>query len=165
MEFRFLDREWSRTTAAAIATMRRRLWLPLFLHSVNIIVNNVKPYCRVEWVLCGGIFIGVLISKELNGCNIIHFIYDAKYWSISLAVVRFSSNISFSTPPLLPPPKKEKPYRICVYVYARIVSIVNWKIQGMRKTATRRRRVREKSKECGKRLESIQTNWRCTLHE
>lgn len=119
MEFRFLDREWSWTTAAAsshrycVAAVVAVIfaWCQYYCKQRKTILSSRMGFCVVA-------FSSVCISKELNARNIIHFIYDAKYWSISLAVVRFSSNISFSTPPplllLLPPPEQETVSHLCV---------------------------------------------------
>lgn len=83
------DREWVRLLHILCWFVGGAVWLPLFLHSVNIIVNNIKssPIARVNGLSVG--ISSVCISKEphnkLNCCNIIHFIYDAKYWSISFS--------------------------------------------------------------------------------
>lgn len=58
------------------------------MHSVNIIVNNANHF-RVVWecVVTGGMYFGVHFFWKTELGNVIHFIYDAKYWSISLASV------------------------------------------------------------------------------
>lgn len=58
------------------------------MHSVNIIVNNANHFWNVwECVVTGGMYFGVHFFWKTELGNVIHFIYDAKYWSISLASV------------------------------------------------------------------------------
>lgn len=95
------------------------------MHSVNIIVNNANHFRNVwECVVTEGMYFGVHFFWKTELGNVIHFIYDAKYWSISLASVFLLVGIFL---------KGFFSWNIWILllnvVYARIVSVAHYKIR------------------------------------